>query len=115
MFLLVITRQNFFTISRFFCIAQQKIFIMYMCNSCKASVQYFSSHCYIRSFELLLQGLRAQIDRGQYKAKMQQIMLNIKNLNILEGTAEDLLLSENDVLTPSIYGIRTGYLLCFKK
>ncbi len=70
---------------------------------------YCISHCYIYLVEFKLQGLRAQIDRDQYKTKMQQIMLNMKNLNILEGTVEDLLLSENDFRTPSISGIRTGY------
>lgn len=45
-----------------------------------------------KNFFFVLKGLRAQIDRSLYKQNLQQFLSNYKNLLILEGSVEDLLL-----------------------
>ena len=53
-----------------------------------------------------IQGLRAQIDRDKYKNNMQQMISGIKGLSVLEGTVEDLVITQDR--ETSVTGIKTG-------
>lgn len=50
-------------------------------------------------------GLRAQIDRKMYKDHMQtELFENTPNLNVIEGSVEDLLLDCNNQCTGVLLG-----------
>ncbi len=44
-----------------------------------------------------VRGLRAQIDRKIYKSNMQAAIKNIKNLEIIEGQVDDLIIENNNI------------------
>ncbi|KAF3992849.1 hypothetical protein FT663_00759 [Candidozyma haemuli var. vulneris] len=44
-----------------------------------------------------VQGPRAQIDRKIYLEEMQKVILNYKNLNVLEASVEDIIISPSEV------------------
>ncbi len=52
-----------------------------------------------------VRGPRAQADRKLYKAAMQALMSSQENLELLEGTAEDLIMSSDDM---RVCGVVTG-------
>lgn len=55
-------------------------------------------------------GLRAQIDRRLYKKHMQEeLFKNTPNLNIIEGSVDNILLDINNQCT----GVLLGYLIYF--
>ena len=56
-----------------------------------------------------VRGPRAQADRDLYKEEMQSVLKNYKNLHIIEASAEDLLLDEND---SQVKGILTEKGIC---
>ena len=49
-----------------------------------------------------MQGLRAQIDRDQYKINMQEEIHSIKDLSICEDSAEDLQLEMSSQGEPAV-------------
>ena len=62
---------------------------------------------------LLLQGLRAQIDRSLYKKHIQSAIMTIPNLKIVESPVEDLVLKPveqptNDVSKQQCQGVMFG-------
>ena len=54
----------------------------------------FLSHVsiHLSSFACDMQGLRAQIDRDQYRQNMQEEISSTKNLSIIESSVDDLII-----------------------
>jgi len=51
-------------------------------------------------------GLRAQIDRRLYKSHMQaELFENTPNLDVIEGSVDDILLNNNNKCTGVLLGI----------
>lgn len=54
-----------------------------------------------------VRGPRAQADRDLYKMEMQKLIMSYPNLEVVQDSAEDLLLEESATLGSSVRGIKT--------
>jgi tRNA uridine 5-carboxymethylaminomethyl modification enzyme len=54
-----------------------------------------------------VRGPRAQADRDLYKMEMQKLIMSYPNLEVVEDSAEDLLLDESSQGISSVQGIKT--------
>ena len=63
------------------------------------------SNCVISFLSYCAQGLRAQIDREQFKRNMQNEIFNTKGLTVLEGSVEDINIDCSNQLNQKATGV----------